>query len=126
MIGIKGTSTTIIDYSKRGGKCVCDETLKITEDDIKGAGGRGGEHPRPKPFSMVSKHQQLVEASALAFSKKVDARARDEGRFRSIEEGKLADMIVFSEDVTTVEAERIKDIAVLTTIMDGKIVYQRG
>lgn len=50
----------------------------------------------------------------------------DEGRLGSIEEGKLADMIVLSDDITTVEAERIKDIAVLTTIMNGKIVYQRG
>jgi predicted amidohydrolase YtcJ len=49
----------------------------------------------------------------------------DEDRLGSIEEGKLADMIVLSDDITSVEPEEIKDIKVLTTIVDGKIVYQR-
>ena len=73
MIGIKGTSTTIIGFNPRGGKCPCDEPLKIDEGDIKGAGGWGGEHPRSTPYSMVSKHQSLVETAALLFSKKGDA-----------------------------------------------------
>ena len=47
----------------------------------------------------------------------------DEDRLGSIEEGKLADMIVLSDDITTVEDEGIKDIKVLATIVDGKLVY---
>jgi hypothetical protein len=49
----------------------------------------------------------------------------DEDRLGSIEEGKLADMIVLSDDIASIEPEEIKDIKVLTTIVDGRIVYQR-
>jgi predicted amidohydrolase YtcJ len=47
----------------------------------------------------------------------------DEDRLGSIEVGKLADMIVLSDDITTVDSEKIKDITVLKTIVDGKLVY---
>ncbi len=43
----------------------------------------------------------------------------------SIEPGKLADMIVLDKDILTIPSEEIKDILVLTTIVDGKIVYSR-
>lgn len=43
----------------------------------------------------------------------------------SIEEGKLADMAVLSEDIYKIAPENIKDIVVEMTIMDGKIVYKR-
>jgi len=43
----------------------------------------------------------------------------------SIEPGKLADMIVIDRDILSVPHEEIKHIQVLTTIADGKIVYQR-
>jgi predicted amidohydrolase YtcJ len=43
----------------------------------------------------------------------------------SIEPGKLADMIVIDRDILELPPEEIKDIKVLTTIVDGKIVYQR-
>ena len=43
----------------------------------------------------------------------------------SIEPGKLADMIVIDRDILSVPHEDLKDIRVLTTITDGKIVYQQ-
>ena len=43
----------------------------------------------------------------------------------SIEPGKLADMVVLDRDILTVPQEEIKDIQVITTMVDGKIVYQR-
>ncbi len=43
----------------------------------------------------------------------------------SIEPGKLADMIVIDRDILEIPPEEIKDVKVLTTIVDGKIVYQR-
>jgi len=43
----------------------------------------------------------------------------------SIEPGKLADMVVIDRDILSVPHEEIKDIQVLTTIANGKIVYQR-
>ncbi len=43
----------------------------------------------------------------------------------SIEQGKLADMVVLDRDILTIPEEEIKDIRVLMTIVDGKVVYKR-
>lgn len=42
----------------------------------------------------------------------------------SLEPGKLADMIVLSEDILTVDPERIMDIEVEQTYVGGELVYQ--
>ncbi len=39
--------------------------------------------------------------------------------------GKLADIIILSDDIFTINPENIRNTKVLTTIVDGKIVYQR-
>jgi predicted amidohydrolase YtcJ len=49
--------------------------------------------------------------------------AREEAIKGSLEPGKLADMIVLDRDIMTIPAEGIKDVRVLTTLVDGKIVY---
>jgi len=43
----------------------------------------------------------------------------------TIEPGKLADMIVLSDDLLTIDPERILDVQVLTTIVGGRVVFQR-
>ncbi len=43
----------------------------------------------------------------------------------SIEIGKIADFAVLAEDPHTVEADRIKDIPVDMTIVDGNIAFFR-
>jgi predicted amidohydrolase YtcJ len=43
----------------------------------------------------------------------------------SIEVGKLADLIVLSDDILTIDPVKIKDAEVLMTIFDGKIIYQK-
>ncbi len=43
----------------------------------------------------------------------------------SITPGKLADMVVLSEDITAADIERIKDIRVDMTIVGGKIAFKR-
>ena len=49
----------------------------------------------------------------------------DEDVKGSIEVGKLADFLVLSDDPTAVPADRIKDIAVEMTFIDGLLVYER-
>lgn len=44
----------------------------------------------------------------------------------SIEPGKLADMVVLSEDIFRISKDSIKDVKIDMTIFDGKIVYKRG
>lgn len=41
----------------------------------------------------------------------------------SLEEGKLADMVVLSEDIYEVDIDRIKDLSVEATIFDGEIIF---
>ena len=42
----------------------------------------------------------------------------------SITPGKLADFVILSDDIFSIESEKIRDVKILTTVMDGKIVYQ--
>lgn len=44
----------------------------------------------------------------------------------SIEPGKLADMVVLDRDILTMPTEEIKDIKVLMTLVDGRIVFKHG
>jgi len=41
----------------------------------------------------------------------------------SIEPGKFADFIVLSDDILTIEPEKIKEAKVVMTVFDGKIIY---
>ncbi len=44
----------------------------------------------------------------------------------SLEPGKFADMIVLSEDLLTVNPDRIMDVVVDQTYIDGELVFERG
>jgi predicted amidohydrolase YtcJ len=49
----------------------------------------------------------------------------DEDRLGSLETGKLADMVVLGEDILTIPTEKIINIPIEMTIIDGKVVYQK-
>ena len=49
----------------------------------------------------------------------------DEARKGSIEPGKLADLIVLSDDILWAPAERIRDANVMMTVVGGKVVFER-
>ena len=50
------------------------------------------------------------------FQEKVKARSR----------GKLADMVLLSDDILTIEPVKIRDVKVLKTFVGGKIVFDVG
>lgn len=41
----------------------------------------------------------------------------------TIEAGKLADIVILSDDIFTIDRSRIRDVTVVTTVMGGRIVY---
>jgi predicted amidohydrolase YtcJ len=43
----------------------------------------------------------------------------------TLEVGKLADLVILSDDIFTIDPAKIADTNVLTTIVDGKVVYER-
>lgn len=44
----------------------------------------------------------------------------------TIEPGKLADFVVLSDDIFSIDAVRIRDVKVELTVVDGRVVYQVG
>lgn len=48
-----------------------------------------------------------------------------ENKLGTLEEGKLADIVVFDRNLLKVSAHEAKEASVLMTIMDGKIVYTK-
>lgn len=49
----------------------------------------------------------------------------EEGVKGSLEKGKLADLVILSDDPLTIDPLKIKDITVLETIKEGKTIYKR-
>jgi len=39
--------------------------------------------------------------------------------------GKLADIVILSDNLLKISPSKIKDVKILTTIFDGKIIFQR-
>jgi predicted amidohydrolase YtcJ len=70
------------------------------------------------PKQRVSREQALrmttIDAAYLSF---------DENKKGSIEVGKLGDLVVLSDDLLTCDAERVKDIQPVLTVVGGKVVH---
>jgi predicted amidohydrolase YtcJ len=49
----------------------------------------------------------------------------DEDKKGTIENGKLADLTVLSDDPTKIPPEKIRDISVEMVIVNGKVVYSK-
>ena len=43
----------------------------------------------------------------------------------SIEKGKFADLVILSDDILTIETDKIKDLMVLETIKEGLTVFRK-
>lgn len=50
--------------------------------------------------------------------------SREEASKGSITAGKLADYVVLAEDPYSIPVDRIKDIKIVRTVVDGKVVYE--
>jgi hypothetical protein len=71
--------------------------------------------------------QKLTRAEALRLYTYNPARAAFwEHRIGSLEPGKLADLVVLSDNIMTIDEDRIRDAKVLATLLGGKPVHDSG
>ena len=81
-----------------------------------------GKHPDGwVPEEKITIREAVVAyTSGSAFA---EFQEREKG---TIARGKLADLVILSDDVFSIPPARIKDVSVLTTIAGGKVVHQRN
>jgi predicted amidohydrolase YtcJ len=74
---------------------------------------------------VMGNDQRITRQEALRLATINNARLMgDEKRKGSIEAGKLADLVVLSENILTCPETRIRDAEVLMTMVGGAIVHQ--
>lgn len=79
-----------------------------------------GKHPEGWFPQQKLTIQEAIEAYTMG-SAFAEFQDREKG---SITTGKLADMILLSDDLLTIEPTKIRDVKVLKTIVGGKIVFE--
>ena len=80
-----------------------------------------GKHPE----GWISAEKISVAQAVHGYTAASAYASLEEGRKGSIEPGKLADMVVLSEDIFNIDPGEIQNIKVDRTIFDGKVVYER-
>lgn len=77
--------------------------------------------------NLILPQERISVLQALQLYTTHAARAGFEDEFKgTIAPGKLADMVLISGDPMTVPSEKLKDLAVEMTIIDGKVVWSRS
>ena len=73
---------------------------------------------------MVPEQRLTVEEALRAYTQGCAYAAFEEKDKGTISPGKLADVVVLSEDLFRIPPERIKDARVEITIVGGRVVYK--
>ncbi len=77
------------------------------------------------PEGWIPEQKISVEDAIKCYTLNAAYASFEENVKGSIEVGKLADMVVLSDDILTIDPINIKDVKVDMTIFNGEIVYQR-
>jgi predicted amidohydrolase YtcJ len=76
---------------------------------------------------LINPNQQITRQEVLSlYTRQNGWFLREEDQLGTIEDGKLADLVVLNSDYFTVPSEGLKKIRSVMTIVDGKIVYDTG
>jgi predicted amidohydrolase YtcJ len=76
---------------------------------------------------LINPGQQITRQEVLSlYTRQNGWFLREEDQLGTIEDGKLADLVVLNSDYFTVPNEGLKKIRSVMTIVDGKIVYDTG
>ncbi|MDD4285869.1 MAG: amidohydrolase [Bacillota bacterium] len=87
--------------------------VSVTRKDLEGQ-PEGGWYPEEKLDRLEALKLHTVYGAGVSF---------DENRYGSLEPEKQANFILVSDDLFAVEEDKIKDIRVLATYLDGEPVY---
>ncbi|MEW9122862.1 MAG: amidohydrolase [Thermotaleaceae bacterium] len=77
------------------------------------------------PSGWMPEQRLTVQEAIYGFTMGAAYAAFQEDFKGSLTPGKAADFVVLSEDIMEIEPDRIKDIQVLMTVVDGKIGYRK-
>jgi predicted amidohydrolase YtcJ len=76
---------------------------------------------------LINPGQQITREEALSlYTSRNGWFLREEDQIGSIEEGKLADLVVLNGDYFSVPNEDLKKIRSVLTVVDGEVVYNTG
>lgn len=76
------------------------------------------------PGGWLPEQKLTVEEAVKCYTINNAYASFDEKVKGSIEPGKLADLVVLSDDIFTIAPENIQNVKVIMTIFDGKVIYQ--
>jgi len=76
------------------------------------------------PNGWIPEQKISVEEAVRGFTYGSAYAEFQENEKGTIEPGKLADLIILSDDIFTIDPTKIGQAKVISTIMDGKIVFQ--
>ena len=77
------------------------------------------------PNGWIPEQKISVDEAVKAFTWGSAYAEFQEGVKGTLEYGKLADLVILSDDIFTIEPTRISSVRVLYTIVGGKVVYER-
>ena len=76
------------------------------------------------PNGWIPEQKISVDEAVRAFTYGSAYAEFQENVKGTLEVGKLADMVIISDDIFTIDPVKIKDAKVLTTVMDGRVVFE--
>ena len=77
------------------------------------------------PNGWIPEQKISVDETVRAFTWGSAYAEFQEGRKGTLEIGMLADFVVLSEDIFTIDPTKINGVRVLSTVVDGKVVFER-
>jgi len=78
------------------------------------------------PNGWIPEQKISVEDAIKCYTLNAAYASFEEEIKGSIEVDKLADLVVLSDDIFTIDPVKIKDVNVEMTVFDGEIIYERG
>ncbi len=77
------------------------------------------------PNGWVPEQKITVEQALRAYTSGAAYASFDEKKKGTLKKGSLADFVILDQDITAIAPEKIRNVKVMTTVVGGKIVYDR-